>query len=213
MAFYNLAAGGDVTSNAGNMYPQRQFITGVNADATTLMRPAEHMASASYNIWRNIDFGKQKLPTNLGVRSFLESLYSAGGNIVVDDVIGVVALPHECAVQAVFWKVENPQADTSFEIIRVTDGTVLATVDASVAGSGWVTSGFTMNDGTNDVIGIKIVEWPTMSTDPVDPCGVYGPCDSLSLCLTLNAFILAPVAENFCSSSACYGQSKAPRDV
>lgn len=215
MAFYNLGSGGDFINNPNyNLYPQTAHITGV-ADGNTLLRPAEHMAPASYNIWRNVHFGEEANPSNMGVRSFMNQLYADGKNLVADDVVGLVTLPHEAIVQGVHYRVEAPQAETSIQLVNVLDGTDLGgPIDASAVSSGWIPADFMVPEDSNNSVGMKIITWPTLDAGTNDPCGVYGPCDDLTLCITLSVFVLSPVAEHFCKADPCYGQSKTePRDV
>lgn len=217
MAFYNLGHGGDIILNPNHgLYPQNAYLEGVNVNADALLRPAEHMSPATYNIWRNIRFGKEKFVTNWGIRDFLSRLCQAGTGIVAGDILGLVTLPHEAVVRGLYYRVESPQEGTSFQLVRVTTGEAIGPViDASVARVGFIETGFIVPPDTNESIGIRIVTWPAPDSDPVnDPCGVYSAmCDELTLCFTLNAFIWSPVAEWFCTNDPCYGQgSGSPRD-
>lgn len=210
--FYNLAAGGDATNNHNwAMYPQRALVIGsddiVKAIGATPLMPAEHMASATYNIWRNVNFGHERFPTNLGVREWLKGLYGQGQNIADEDIIGLVTLPRLAVLRGVMLTVNGAQPGTIFDVVSLATGQVLiAGVDASATGVYYTdVSGFVVPMDTNDILGIRVASWPDLETDDVDPCGVYGPCDDLSLCITLNAFIWSPVSADFCNSDPCYG--------
>lgn len=220
MAFINFAHGGDGTWNDNySMYPQNIHVAGVNETAPSLLRPAEHMSPATYNIWRNIHFGEERNATNLGVREFINRINSEGKQLAVDDIIGLVAIPHEAILAGVYWRVEGAQAGTTFDIIRASDGTVIAAgVDASTTGVGFAATNHLVPADTNEIVAIKLVTWPVLDVTNADPCGVYGPCDDLSLCFTVNAFIWSPVAERFCKSDPCFGAKPltgnvVPRDV
>lgn len=214
MAFYNLGHGGDVILNPNfGLYPQNAYVEGANQNAGALLRPAEHMSPATYNIWRNIRFGKEKFVTNAGLRDWLNGLYSSGQNIVTDDILGLVTVPHEAIVQGIYYRVESPQEGTAFQLVRVSTGeTIGPIIDATAARVGFVETGFVVPPDTNESIGIRIVAWPALDETDVDPCGVYGPCDDLTLCFTLNVFIWSPVAEWFCATDPCYGQGRGARD-
>lgn len=224
MAFYNLGSGGDVTNNPNHaIYPQHAFIAGVSP-GQTLLRPAEHMSPATYNIWRNINFGEEKHPTNWGVREFVKQLYASGNVPTVDDILGLVTVPHEAIVAGIHLRVENGQEDTELQLVRVNEANPTGLnlgvpFDATAPGVyfyGETAGGsFVVPDTTNESIGLKIVGWPAPATPgDLDPCGVYGPCDDLTLCVTISVFIWSPVAERFCKSDPCFGASSVagPRD-
>lgn len=220
MAFYNLGAGGDLINNPNYaLYPQNAYIDGIAGTGNSLLRPAEHMAPGAYNIWRNVHFGEEKNPSNMGVRDFMHQLYANGLNLVADDVVGLVTLPHEAIVAGVYYRVEAPQDGTVIQLVNVLDGTDIgAPIDASTSSVGFFGAAdggsFVVPETTNNSVGMKIVEWPLTDDSPTDPCGVYGPCDELTLCITLNVFIWSPVAEWFCKSDPCYGQARSePHDV
>lgn len=211
--FYNLGSGGDGTMNPNwALYPQRALVIGetdntvVSPGATPLM-PAEHMSSATYNIWRNINFGHERFPTNLGVREFLKRLYAGGGNIVADDLIGMVTLPRLAVLRGVMLQVNAANAGVVFNVVSMATGEVLLeNIDASTTGVHYVDiSGFVVAADSNDSLALQIVAWPELDTDQQDPCGVYGPCDDLTLCVTLNAFIWSPVSAEFCKEDPCFG--------
>lgn len=213
--FHNFGHGGDATHNPNfAKYGQNALIIGspdnrVIGAGRTPLRPAEHMSPATYNIWRNINFGHEPLPTNLGVREYVRKLYEGGAMFAVDDIIGMSTLPHLAVVRGVMLRINTPQTDTSFDVIRVSTGEVLiAGVDASVAGVHFVeTTGFIVGGDTNDSIGLKIVSWKDIpNTDP-DPCGVYQPCDDFTLCVTMDVFMWSPVAADFCQADPCFNVS------
>lgn len=210
--FYNLGAGGDGTNNPNwAIYPQNALIIGednsVLVGGSTPLRPAEHMSPATYNIWRNVNFGHEQFPSNLGVRELIKSLVNRGANLVAGDVVGLSTIPHMAIVRGIMLQVNAAQAGTVFNVIRASTGEVLiANVDASETGVHFVeTSGFVVRPDTNDSIAIEIISWPEIDTSNVDPCGVYGPCDDFTLCLTVNAFIWSPVAADFCKNDPCFG--------
>lgn len=210
--FYNLGAGGDGTNNPNwAIYPQNALIIGednsVLVGGSTPLRPAEHMSPATYNIWRQVNFGHEQFPTNLGVRELVGQLLARGTPFAARDVIGLATIPHLAIVRGVLLQVNSAQAGTVFNVIRASTGEVLiANVDASETGVHFVeTSGFVVRPDTNDSIAIQLVSWPEVDDSNVDPCGVYGPCDDYSLCLTINAFIWSPVAADFCVSDPCFG--------
>lgn len=211
--FYNLGPGGDGTLNPNwAMYPQRALVIG-EADNTVLsagsvpLMPAEHMSSSTYNIWNRINFGPEKIASNLGTREFLKRLYNGGQNIVEDDVLGVVTLPRLAVLRGVMLTINTANEGVVFDVISLATGEVLLEgVDASATGAYYVDiSGFVVGADTNDILALRIVSWPELEEDEQDPCGVYGPCDDLTLCLTLNAFIWTPVSADFCKSDPCFG--------
>lgn len=220
MAFYNLGSGGDMTQNPNMaLYPQQAYIGGV-APGRTLLRPAEHMSPAAYNIWRNINFGEEKHPTNFGVREFMKQLYGTGQSFQVDDIIGAVTIPHEAVVAGIHVRIEASQEDTQLQLVRVTQNEPLgidigAPIDATTVGTYFFSQAedgsWVVPDDTNESIGFKVIGWPALP-DPtdLDPCGVYGPCDDLTLCVTVSAFIWSPVAERFCKNDPCFGMGAAP---
>lgn len=210
--FYNLGAGGDGTNNPNwAIYPQNALIIGednsVLVGGSTPLRPAEHMSPATYNIWRQVNFGHEQFPTNLGVRELIKHLVDRNTPFAADDVIGLSTIPHLAIVRGVMLQVNAAQPGTVFNVIRASTGEVLiANIDASETGVHFVeTSGFVVRPDTNDSIAIQLVSWPEVDTSNVDPCGVFGPCDDYSLCLTVNAFIWSPVAADFCVSDPCFG--------
>lgn len=210
--FYNLAPGGDGTHNPNwAMYPQRALVIGednvVAATGATPLMPAEHMAASTYNIWNRINFGKERIASNLGTREFLKRLYGQGQNIVADDVLGVVTLSRLAVLRGLMLQINTAQEGTVFDVVSVATGEVLmAGIDASATGVHYVDiSGFVVPQDTNDVIALRISSWPELTEEEPDPCGIYGPCDDLTLCITMNAFIWAPVSAEFCQSDPCFG--------
>ena len=210
--FYNLGAGGDGTNNPNwAIYPQNALIIGednsVLVGGSTPLRPAEHMSPATYNIWRQVNFGHEQFPTNLGVRELVGQLLARGTPFAANDVIGLATIPHLAIVRGIMLQVNSAQPNTVFNVIRASTGEVLiANVDASETGVHFVeTQGFVVRPDTNDSIAIELISWPEVDNSNVDPCGVFGPCDDYSLCLTVNAFIWSPVAADFCTSDPCFG--------
>lgn len=209
--FHNLGHGGDATHNNNyGMYGQNALIVSSPGNAVigagrTALRPAEHMSPATYNIWRHLNFGKERFPTNLGVREYINRLYEGGSGFAVGDIIGLSTLPHLAVVRGVMLRVNVPQEATSFDVVRVSTGEVLiSNVDASVAGVHFVeTTGFIVAADTNDSIGIRIDAWKPIDASNQDPCGVYKPCDDFTLCITLDTFFWSPVAADFCAADPC----------
>ena len=209
--FHNFGHGGDATHNPNfGMYGQNALIVGAPGNnvigaGRTALRPAEHMSPATYNIWRHLNFGRERLPTNLSVREYISRLYSSGATFAADDVIGVSTLPHLAVVRGVMLRVNTPQTDTVFDVVRVSTGEVImGGIDASVAGVHFVeTTGFVVAGDANDSIGLKVVSWKPLPNEQQDPCGVYKPCDDLTLCVTLDVFLWSPVAADFCSNDPC----------
>lgn len=211
--FYNFGPGGDGTLNPNwAMYPQRALVIGedtntvLSAGATPLM-PAEHMSESTYNIWNRINFGAERIASNLATREFLKRLYASGANIAVGDILGVVTLPRLAILRGVMLQVNSPNEGVIFDVISLATGQVLiAGVDGSIPGVYYVdVAGFVVAPDSNDSIALRVTSWPALETDDVDPCGIYGPCDDLTLCITLNAFIWTPVSAEFCRNDPCFG--------
>ena len=211
--FYNFGPGGDGTLNPNwAMYPQRALVIGedtntvLSAGATPLM-PAEHMSESTYNIWNRINFGAERIPSNLATREFLKRLYASGANIAEDDILGVVTLPRLAILRGVMLQVNSPNEGVTFDVISLATGQVLiADVDGSIPGVYYVdVHGFVVAPDSNDSIALRITSWPALDTEDADPCGIYGPCDDLSLCITMNAFVWTPVSAEFCRNDPCFG--------
>lgn len=211
--FYNLGAGGDGTNNYNwGLFPQNALVIGedntVLVSGSTPLRPAEHKSPATYNIWRNINFGHEAFPTNLGVREAIRQMTARGLTFQTGDVIGMATLPSLAILKGVMFQVNAAQAGTVFDVVLASTGDKIITgIDASATGVYYVdiAGGFVVPPDTNDSIAIEITSWPALDAGADDPCGVYGPCDDMTLCVTVNAFIWAPVSADFCSSDPCFG--------
>lgn len=220
MTFYVLGSGGDVINNPNlSMFPQAVYLDGrESACGHTLLRPAEHMSPSTFNIWRNLDFKETKNDSTPGLTEFTKNLLECGTPLQSDDILGVLTIPHESIVQGIYWRVECPQEDTVLEVLWGTDETVIGEIDATpaVPGEEKVICGYfpipanrqEVGCNTNELISIRLKSWPEAEESDQDPCSVYGPCDELTLCLTLNAFIWHPVAGYFCRTDPCYGQGR-----
>lgn len=213
MNFYDLAQGGDPTHGNLGLYSQNAAIPGLQNHCGTKLRPAGHMDRAAYNIWRNINFDTdRKNNSQLGIKDFMETLNNNGSTLVPGDMVGVVTVPHEAIVSGVYIRIETPQEGTVIQMYHYENGVKTHMGPAINADSQGFYLFDTSNNGSfvvpptsNGSVGFEIVNWPELQSRENDYCGLFGPCDRYTLCITFNVFIWSPVATFFCAEDKCHG--------
>jgi hypothetical protein len=199
----NFAQGGDIHYNENYaLYPQNAFIKDRPefGSSTTILKPAHHWEGGHYAPVRHMNFSDERGEINL--------VEKAQG-LVAGDTFLTHIIPGMSLVTDFHYVIHSPKAGASFTVRLAGSGTVLGTIDASVAGDGWfqvAAGGEYIPSDTNDAIEIVLDAWPVVAPAPVtaDPCGVYGPCTTpVKFCWTTTAFYKNSRAEIHCQAT-CY---------
>jgi hypothetical protein len=203
MANYNLAQGGDIHYNeAMGLWPQNAFIKGNPefGSSTTILKPADHWAGGHYAPVRHMNFNDHNHEC---------ALKEVAQKLVAGDSFLTHIIPSMSLLTDFHFVIHSPKVGASFTVKLAAAGTVLGTIDASVAGDGWfqvAAGGHYVPSDTNDAIEIVLDTWPV---DPVvavasDPCGVFGPCETpINFCWSSAAFYKNARMEKWCEAT-CY---------
>ena len=213
MANYNFAQGGDNHYNENyGLYPQNAFIEGRPefGSSTTILKPAHHWEGGHYAPVRHMNFNDHNQE---------EALREVAQNLVAGDTFLTHIIPGMSLLTDFHYVIHTPKPGATLTVRLAAAGTVLGTIDASVAGDGWfqiTTGGETPTNGvyipsdTNDAIEIVLTAWPIEPVTPVasDPCGVYGTCPTVvNFCWTSTAFYKHARAEQWCQGQCWDGCS------
>lgn len=201
MAKYNLAQGGDIHYNEGMaLFPQNAYIEGQPAfgASTTILKPADHWAGGHYAPVRHMNFNDHNHEC---------ALREVAQKLVAGDSFATHIIPGMSLLTDFHYVIHTPKVGASFTVRLAASGTVLGTIDASVAGDGWFQvagGGQYIPSNTNDAIEIVLDAWPIDTPTPVaaDPCGVFGPCETpVNFCWTSTAFYRHARAEQWCQAT------------
>lgn len=204
MTAYNFAHGGDIHYNDNYaMYPQNAFVEGrpEYGTSTTLLKPAHHWEGGHYAPVRHISLNDEC--HQIGIRE-------AAANLKAGDTMLTHIIPSMSLLTDFHYVIHTPLAGANFTVQLANEGTVLGTIDGSVAGDGWfqVNPGIYIPTTGNDAIEFVLDAFPDNTPTPVevDPCGVYGPCETpLDFCFTSTAFYKHARAEEYCSPTCWDG--------
>lgn len=205
MANYNFAHGGDSHYNENYaMYPQNAFINGRPefGSSETLLKPAHHWEGGHYAPVRHMSFNDEQHQIGL---------FEAAAEMAAGDTFLTHIIPSMSLVTDFHYVIHTPAAGVTFTVQLASSGTVLGTIDGSVAGDGWMqvpNGGEYIPSDTNDAIEIVVDAWPdtTPAAGDVDPCGVFTPCEtSVNFCWTSTAFYKHARAEAYCEATCWDG--------
>lgn len=200
MANYNFAHGGDIHYNENYaMYPQNAYVPGRAefGSSETPLKPAHHWEGGHYAAVRHMSFNDEQ--HQIGLKQ-------SASKLVAGDTFLSHIVPSGSLLTDLHYRVHGPLAGASFTVQLASDGTVLGTVDGSVAGSGWfaLTTPVFIPDDVNEGIEWVLDAWPDTTPDPVDadPCGVYGPCEAeVNFCMTSTVLYKNHRSEAYCEDT------------
>lgn len=203
MAKYNLAQGGDNHWNENlSLYPQNALIEGhpEYGSSKTILKPAHHWEGGHYAPVRHMNFNNAD--SEVGLQEVAQK-FVAGDEFLTHIIPGMSLLTD------FHYVIHTPHPGATFTVRLAASGTVLGTINAGVAGDGWIkvaAGGEYIPSDTNDAIEVVLDAWPVNPSIPgdTDPCGVYGPCEvPVNFCWTTTAFYKHARAEKWCEST-CY---------
>jgi hypothetical protein len=207
MTSYNFAQGGDIHYNENlALWPQNAFIDGRPefGSSTTILKPAHHWEGGHYAPVRHMNFNNADSEI---------SLQEKAQKLVEGDTFLTHIIPSMSRLTDFHYVIHTPKVGATLTVRKASNSFVLGTIDASVAGDGWITvpnaEAYIPSD-TNDAIEIVLTAWPVDPVTPVasDPCGVYGPCATpVNFCWTSTAFYKHARAESHCSGTCWDGCS------
>jgi len=197
MTAYNFAQGGDTHYNPNMaLYPQNALVKDrpEYGSSTTPLKPAHHWEGGHYAAVRHM---------SINDACHQCGLKEAAANLAAGDTFLSHIVPAGSLLTDVSYKIHTPNSDAMFTVQLASDGTVLGTVDGTVAGDGWLqlTTPVYVPCDTNEAIEWLIDAWPDTTPAPADsdPCGVYGPCPvEVDFCFTSTVFYKNARAENYC---------------
>jgi hypothetical protein len=203
MTSYNFAQGGDIHYNENlALWPQNAFIDGRPefGSSTTLLKPAHHWEGGHYAPVRHMNFNNPS--SEIALKEKAQKLVAA-------DTFLTHIIPSMSLFTDFHYVIHTAKVGASLTVRKASNGFVLGTIDASVAGDGWITvpaaEQYIPSD-TNDAIEIVLTAWPIDPVAPVsaDPCGIYAPCATpVNFCWTTTAFYKHARAEAWCEET-CY---------
>lgn len=199
MANYNFAQGGDIHYNEGYaLFPQNAFIKDRPefGSSTTILKPAHHWEGGHYAPVRHMSINDEC--HQCGLRE-------AAKNLAAGDTFLTHIIPGMSLFTDFHYVIHTPLEGASFTVQLAGSGTVIGTIDGSVAGDGWfqVPPEYIPSD-TNDAVEFVIDAWPVTDQEPgeTDPCGVFGPCQTApDFCFTTTAFYKHARAEAYCEDT------------
>lgn len=199
MTAFNFAQGGDIHYNENYaLYPQNAFVEGrpEYGSSTTLLKPAHHWEGGHYAPVRHMSLNDECHQCALSH----EAAKLRQGDTFLTHIIPSMSLATDF-----HYVIHTPLEGASFTVRLAAEGTVLGTIDGSVAGDGWFqipNGGVYIPSTGNDAIEFVLDAWPdnTPEAQESDPCGVFGPCEEpWDFCFTTTAFYKHARAEEYCS--------------
>ncbi|CAE6958707.1 hypothetical protein [Paraburkholderia domus] len=155
MAYHRLYHGGLGVSNVNyQMYPATALVPG------DPLAPAAHKEAITFGLTRLLDFSQLDARRQAGLQQYLETATAQGAPMKQGDVIGLTIVPAKSLFYGYAWEVEKPETGVTLTVKMHTSGEVLATINASTAGSDGkpLTTPTWMLD--NDVVDVELTAWP-----------------------------------------------------